>query len=159
MTPAYQLAQTSASARSGGGSVPDILPRDTGGAGGGHRLEEAVVSLGDPPPTVVDRQPGQHDMQMPLTLTPALLLDRPGGTSVFGSGPLRAQRWNCVPLPAALAAGAPTGDPGIDLVRGCAGVRVGFQDVGDPALVVEGRPVSRVVYPAHGRTPLRGRCA
>src|SRR3954471_10420670 len=89
---------------------------------------------------------------MPFPVRPAPLRHLLGGERAVGGAPVRAQEEPCAPPPA-LTAGPPPDDMRTDLVGRNIGVRAGRDDQRHPTLMVQGRPVSRVVQPTtHRRT-------
>src|SRR3954469_25610172 len=95
---------------------------------------------------------------MPFPVRPAPLRHLLGGDRAVDGAPVRAQEEPGAPPPA-LTAGPPPDDPRTDLVRRNSGVRAGLDDQRHPTLVVQGRPVPRVVEPTTHRrarpTPAR----
>ena len=134
------------------GSVPSTFPRDVCSAGGGRRLDEVVVGSDDPQAVVVDRQPGKRSVEVAFPIGATPVLDRFGGMRVFVVGP-RGTRVELRPVPTALASGAPSGDPGTDLVGWRGRIGAVFDDHRHTTLVVIRRCVARVMHPTHDRAP------
>src|SRR3954471_2572050 len=91
---------------------------------------------------------------MPFPVRPAPLRHLLRGDRAVGGAPFRAQEEPCAP-PSALTAGPPPDDPWTDLVRRKIGVRAGLDDPRHPTLMVQGRPVPRVVQPTTHRRARR----
>src|SRR3954453_9404599 len=89
---------------------------------------------------------------MPFPVRPAPLRHLLGGDRAVGGAPFRAQEEPCAPPPA-LTAGPPPDDPRTDLVRRNIGVGAGLDDRRHPTLMIQGRPVPRVVQPTTHRRP------
>jgi hypothetical protein len=130
------------------GSLTDACPGKACCASGRYRLRQVVLGLPKQTAQVMNCQDRQDGVQVAFPFGAALLLDRIGGKGVFRVGPLGAQV-QLRAVPAALAARAPRDDAWTDLIGRRTGIRACLDDVGDAALVVEGRTVSGVVYPTH----------